>query len=367
MRAALTVIVVLTSTFALACGGDDGGATDTDGGGRTDGGTTDCEGCLDEFGDCRSGQSASACGSGGEECVACGAGEECAEGACMRPPACSRATCDGCCDGDECVAGSSLRACGTGGVECATCSEGASCTAGRCVAPCAESCDGCCAPDGTCVAAASTSAMLCGSGGSMCTACGGGQSCVDGVCVAASCAMTCAGCCMGGTCVDPPSDAACGIDGAACQDCGAGTCAMGTCAIGPGSRWDVVAVQGTVPERNASGSAWDPFGGMPDPFLVAIVGEGAAQVRGETANQSNTIEPVWLETVLSDVPASDLLAGLTVELRDADPDADDSIGTCVITLDATYFPSTFDATCPADAAAGRAGWDVRMRIEAHAP
>jgi hypothetical protein len=368
LSAALVLAAGCVDDKTTGGGGDAGPGFDSgrDSGGRDSGGG--CEGCLSAFGSCEPGDIPASCGARGMSCRACASGEECAEGECMAPPGCDPATCDGCCMGDSCVGGTAEDACGIDGVECTACRAPATCVAGQCEAPCAESCDGCCEADGTCVDMASIDARACGADGAMCAACAGSEECVGGECISRSCATSCAGCCMGDTCVDPTTDSACGAAGEACMDCGGGTCgAGGVCSLDPDSRWDVVAVDGTLPDRNAGGSSWDSFGGLPDPFVELWAGSGASEITASSTSVDNTVFPAWIETVLSDVPASALLSRFEAEVRDSDFDADDSFGVCTIALDESYLPSTFTATCPADTAAGRAGWMVRFRIVAHTP
>ncbi|MBZ5637609.1 MAG: hypothetical protein LAO51_02510 [Acidobacteriia bacterium] len=160
--------------------------------------------------------SASACGIGGVGCVncgmvadscvdgvcrcdggsACGAGQQCVNGAC----ACSATSCPaGCCSGTTCTAPPDPSACGIGGAACIDCGlTGDACVGGVC------HCDG----------------------GS---ACGSGQRCFNGTCICdpISCPL---GCCSGTTCTTP-SASACGIGGVACLDCGmtADSCVNGVC------------------------------------------------------------------------------------------------------------------------------------------
>lgn len=51
------------------------------------------------------------------------------------PPACSAATCGGCCNGNRCESGTSSAACGSGGVACTTCTGTLSCVASSCQVP----------------------------------------------------------------------------------------------------------------------------------------------------------------------------------------------------------------------------------------
>lgn len=83
MRTAL----LLLSALALSCGSGGGGGT---GGGAGGGGgatarcnTSNCAGCCDSSDVCQLGQSSTACGTGGNACLACGTGLACSSGVCV--------------------------------------------------------------------------------------------------------------------------------------------------------------------------------------------------------------------------------------------------------------------------------------------
>jgi hypothetical protein len=252
-------------------------------------------------------------------CGGCAVGQSCVDGVCR----CTAESCaTGCCEGDVCVSGDSPTACGTGGQVCAACPSEESCQDGRC-SGCAQSCAGCCAgavciqpslgqcevagraclpcdplradqcsdrgecrcgtgevcaagqrcergscicddascPGGCCEAGECRARALdqCGAAGQTCVRCdasvadncsasgecrcggalpcGPGQRCLAGQCVcdAQSCV---AGCCQGNTCRQP-NLSACGAGGSACAACNAtraDTCAAsGECRCGPGT------------------------------------------------------------------------------------------------------------------------------------
>lgn len=213
-----------------------------------------------------------------------------------------------------------------------------------------ESCDGCLDGD-ACLAGTSDDA--CGAAGLTCTVCSDTQQCQGGACVEVEvpgCGPeTCDGCCSGDTCLAGDSAAACGAAGATCLDCGArGVCEQASCEIDPESRWDVVALDAEVPSVNADGNAWDPFGGLPDPFARMLDADDAELAK--TGTRSNTPTPVWGQVIAADVRAGDL-ASFVFEVLDADTDADDTFGRC--SLGAVLSYDDFDGTvqvlsCPSE-------------------
>jgi hypothetical protein len=94
-----------------------------------------------------------------------------------------------------------------------------------------SNCAGCCAgsqlhPSNLCITQQSKAA--CGTGGDFCTTCGAtNESCQNGACIAVepNCGpKNCRGCCVdSNTCASGTTNAACGFNGDACQQCGAGT------------------------------------------------------------------------------------------------------------------------------------------------
>ncbi|MDX2015804.1 MAG: hypothetical protein SFW67_36760 [Myxococcaceae bacterium] len=122
-------------------------------------GPSNCaEGCCTEAGACERGDGVSACGRGGQQCVACMTGQTCRAGACGTSSAgggaaggssstgggggsttsCSPATCAGCCTADDrCVQPPNNvfnATCGSGGALCADCTASRTvCDGMRCV------------------------------------------------------------------------------------------------------------------------------------------------------------------------------------------------------------------------------------------
>ncbi|MDF1563689.1 MAG: C2 domain-containing protein [Deltaproteobacteria bacterium] len=61
----------------------------------------------------------------------------------------------------------------------------------------------------------------------------------------------------------------------------------------PSSRWRVTVTNGTLPERDPNGSAWDAAGGLPDPYVCLTVGTSP---RWCTSTKQDTLNPVWNES-----------------------------------------------------------------------
>lgn len=116
-----------------------------------------------------------------------------------------------------------------------------------------------------------------------CGECSSGFRCESGTCVRGGTGM---GQCAGRECGPDGSGGSCGscAPGRICSSegrcvvvgcdpgCSRGyTCVNGNCQLDPDGRWDLVAVSATVPERGPDG-AWDPFGGLPDPYICYTVG-----------------------------------------------------------------------------------------------
>ncbi len=211
---------------------------------------TNCQGCC--VGDlCLSGQDFTACGTGGVACQTCAAGQLCATrptggGLCQGTPSCGPLNCNGCCTPDGvCVEGIDSLACGTGGQACQACGAGQFCAGDKTCRPipaCGpQSCAGCCATvQGQAECVIATTAEACGKGGEACASCGPGFGCNAGVCERAeTCGpATCTGCCVGDICATGNQSAACGGGGVACSNCGAeapprvcqgGVCELPTC------------------------------------------------------------------------------------------------------------------------------------------
>ena len=135
------------------------------------------------------------------------------------------------------------------------CGSGWRCVAGECVPPgagggggggfgggegstCnATSCSGCCNGN-LCVGLLNETNASCGLMGAACTACPAGSSCSFGKCTGATrCdSSTCSGCCQNGFCAPGDSQFACGTNGNLCASCsGSQVCSAGRCLLPPQS------------------------------------------------------------------------------------------------------------------------------------
>jgi hypothetical protein len=174
----------------------------------------------------------------------------------------------------------------------------------------------------------------------------------------------CNGCCDGNACRTGNADDACGGGGAACASCEADfTCQAAACAVDPASRWDVLAISGSVFADNAGGSAWDPLGGLPDPFVDMTTQDGPDMFHGTTAAIGDTLTPSWDVVVLDAVPARALvMTGLVVTVLDDDPvDADDSMGACSVVFDDAMFDGGAVAyECPTSG--DTRGWTLTIQL-----
>jgi hypothetical protein len=106
-----------------------------------------CSGCCAPDGSCQTGDSPTACGSGGTPCIACGTGQTCTNQICGgglkdlgtndKPAGSCATTCSGCCVGETCVSAPTDAKCGTKGAACVDCTTtGKVCSAGVCETKC---------------------------------------------------------------------------------------------------------------------------------------------------------------------------------------------------------------------------------------
>jgi hypothetical protein len=210
-------------------------------------GPQNCPGCCQ--GDtCIATWTSNACGTNGEACVTCAAGDLC-KGSCIhQQPTCDSTDCVGCCAGagSFCTPGTADNACGIGGQLCQSCQPsqgqgqcapqldgGGICNSVQSCSP--LNCSGCC--DGKVCRPGNTLAQ-CGANGAVCVVCSAGQQCVAAAPQGGSCqsspactAGACVGCCQGNSCVNGGDDTICGNDGHVCQDCTAfgQICFQGAC------------------------------------------------------------------------------------------------------------------------------------------
>lgn len=91
----------------------------------------------------------------------------------------------------------------------------------------------------------------------------------------------------------------------------------GTCAINANSTWFLSIDSATITSTKPDGSAWDAFGGAPDPFVQLD--------SKRTSTKQDTFTPTWQEG--STYTANNLLVqGVSVSLFDEDVSANDPIG-----------------------------------------
>jgi hypothetical protein len=113
---------------------------------------------------------------------------------------------------------------------------------------------------------------------------------------------------------------AAGCHAAPCGGCAQWeTCdvASDECVLNTGTRFDLVAADGSVPGDN-----WDPFFGPPDPYICAS--DGAMEQCSSI--QSDDATPKWNDTLLTGLDGSALLtAPLALDYEDSDLDTPDLI------------------------------------------
>jgi hypothetical protein len=196
-------------------------------------------GCCDASGRCRAGSDNTACGEDGVRCTNCLAQQKIctSTGECGTSVSrCDSSTCpNGCCQGNVCVQGDGDTTCGRGGGACVNCAnQNRRCNAATrsCDLParCSpQNCDGCCVGN-TCQSGGAATA--CGIKGAACNNCAErGQLCRNGSCEGAPVcdARTCPnGCCdERGLCRPGGDNTACGKGGGKCSLCGPGTVCNG--------------------------------------------------------------------------------------------------------------------------------------------
>jgi hypothetical protein len=265
---------------------------------------------------------------------------------------CTPASCNGCCRDDRCIEGAAADACGSGGAACQTCADTQRCTSGQCVEPCGpNNCKGCCDGD-ACVLGDEKD--KCGAGGQACDACseeGASFICSNQTCIDGACQATCkSGCCGPAGCQAGTAASACGDGGEACVDCGYGRTCGGAkrCELDQASAWSFVVLSAALPSKTKSGESWDPFAGLPDPYVIVYSSLGSTSHTGQTSSKDDTLVPSWVEAPLGGVKAAELLANTSFEIWDHDKlDPDDLVGGCAIAITPDLFDGQVrQVTCP---------------------
>lgn len=335
---------------------DVGDGKDAADGGDAEQRDVSCNGCFatEKKQNCLPGVKDKACGLGGKVCRECEGDKVCSQGECQKPPSCNPSNCNGCCEGTVCRSGADPQACGSDGEQCQQCLHGATCEDGDCTVPCnSDTCpEGCCTDDGKCVEGMADDA--CGKNGGECIDCSDEQFCSqDQTCVEKSCKDRCDGCCSGDTCLAGDTPSACGTGGDLCRDCSSTNrgCSQQGCVVRSDSRWDVQAYSVQIPDKNGNGEAWDPFGGLPDPYVQIKAFEGNETFTGESESRQDVFFPIWKEVVLSDMKGSNLVAPAPIELYLYDYDRldpDDHISECIVHFeDAVFNGTVFKVRCDA--------------------
>jgi len=124
------------------------------------------------------------------------------------------------------------------------------------------------------------------------------------------------------TCVPRCSGAVCGDNGCggSCGTCGQGfDCVGGQCEIGPGT-WVMTITSGMIDSETPSGSAWDVFGGNPDPQICVTI----AGTERCSAEVMDSFTPSW-NFALPATTGTTLQSGVGYQLLDIDVAADDTI------------------------------------------
>jgi hypothetical protein len=254
---------------------------------------------------------------------------------------CTPDNCQGCCREDKCIEGKDKDACGRNGAACQSCSAAQECTdEGQCHEPCGpNNCKGCCDGD-NCIPGETTE--KCGGGGEACTKCSAQNPdliCADQKCIDGSCKATClSGCCTASGCQSGTEASACGTNAGACVACGYGkACSNHACVLDTDSLWDVAITGADIPEKKLNGSAWDPFNGLPDPYVKLFSNLAATSHAGQTAYVSDNLHPTYSESPLKGISAKELMNNLSFEIWDDDVDYDDQVGGCKIGISAGNF------------------------------
>lgn len=119
-------------------------------------------------------------------------------------------------------------------------------------------------------------------------------------------------------------------------------CMANACALNPSGLWKVVVTGGTISTQSPSGSAWDAFGGAPDPIACLTINGS----RSCTTSRADTFSPTW-NMSFGTVTATALLSGITAELVDEDVSSNDTVCAAgVVPVTQQNFASgTWGASC----------------------
>ncbi len=178
--------------------------------------------------------------------------------------------CEACTAADEKCAANTAYTCDavTGKLTAQACGAGMQCKNAACVKPCTDECtqDAC---------NAGGQVVACQVGVDGCKKKLAPADCIGGlVCVAGS--LGCAACTASGQC---DAQSVCGGNG--------------KCTTAFGHTYTIKILSGNMPLTDSTGSAWDAFGGAPDPFVNIEVND---TIVATTTSQQDTFTPVWGES-----------------------------------------------------------------------
>jgi hypothetical protein len=139
----------------------------------------------------------------------------------------------------------------------------------------------------------------------------GGTFCGDGVCNGGESTSTCTADCQTTSCSTSPDNCT-----------GENICISGTCVSAFGRVYHIVIFDGTMSATDANGSAWDAFGGLPDP-MVRLTLNGTSL--GMTSAKANTLTPAWNEYLTAVIPAG---STFVINVLDEDVTVNDTMFTC---------------------------------------
>jgi hypothetical protein len=136
--------------------------------------------------------------------------------------------------------------------------------------------------------------------------------------------------------------------------------------LDPDSRWDVVLQSLSVSTTTYSGSAWDAFGGAPDPRVYIRVGSDTA--RPTLIDGPDDVFSITYSTATArarDQRAQDIQRYLDFEVEDEDFSSHDFIGRCVYRGlgEDVFFGEPQVLRCGVDAATMNSGFTLVWYLE----
>ena len=129
-------------------------------------------------------------------------------------------------------------------------------------------------------------------------------------------------------------------------------CVSAACKPELDALWDVTIHQGVIAPTD-DGEAWDPFNGLPDPYVVVSVGG----MTGQSSVFEDELFPSWDELLLSNVTTLQLQDNLEIEVFDSDFGFDQLI--CGGVVESPNFGETTIVGCSNN---GEQAWSLAFSI-----